>query len=106
MCWWFAASLVAWGALSLVGTWWYPIHALAAATICLAIAIGCIANWLRNRTLHCAITAPLFLIAGAVFLVSDTRILPIHPRFVWPILAILTGCAFFLEWRFAARSSY
>jgi hypothetical protein len=28
------------------------------------ILIGCSANWLRNRTLHCAITAAVFLVAG------------------------------------------
>jgi hypothetical protein len=30
------------------------------------MAIGCLANWLRNRSFHCAITGPLFLIAGGV----------------------------------------
>ncbi len=35
------------------------------------MAIGCAANWLRNRTLHCAITGPLFLIAALVFLMSN-----------------------------------
>jgi hypothetical protein len=64
ICYWLAASLIAWGVLSLIGIYWRPLHAQSAATILSAMAIGCAANWLGNRTLHCAITGPLFLIAA------------------------------------------
>jgi hypothetical protein len=67
------------------------------------VAIGCAANWFRNRTLHCAITAPLYLIAGATFLLSEMDAFQVNTRFVWPILAILTGITFLVEWRHAAR---
>ena len=53
MCYWLGASLIAWEVLSLMGIYWRPLHALSAATILFAMAIGCVANWLRNRTLHC-----------------------------------------------------
>ncbi len=62
MCYWFAASLVAWGALSLIGIYWRPLHGSSTTTILFAMGIGCVANWFRNRTLHCAFTAPVFLI--------------------------------------------
>src|SRR6266849_3442806 len=71
MCYWFAVSLVAWGVLSLIGIYWRPLHALSPATPLFAMAIGCVANWIRNRTFHCAITGPLFLIAALVFLLID-----------------------------------
>jgi hypothetical protein len=61
MCYWFAVSLVAWGVLSFLGIFWRPLHGSSAATILFAMAIGCVTNWLRNRTLHCAITGPLLL---------------------------------------------
>jgi hypothetical protein len=48
MCYWLAASLTAWGVLSLIGIYWRPLHALSAATILFAMAIGCVANWLKN----------------------------------------------------------
>jgi len=60
VCYWFTVSLVAWGLLSLIGIYWRPLRALSPATILFAMAIGCVANWQRNRTLHCAITGPLF----------------------------------------------
>ena len=68
ICYWFAASLIAWGVLSFMGIFWRPLHGSSAVTILFAMAIGCVANWLRNHTFHCAITGPLFLIAGLVFL--------------------------------------
>jgi hypothetical protein len=64
ICYWFFASFIAWGVLSFIGIYWRPLHTLSAATILLAMAIGCVANWLSHRTLHCGITGPLFLIAA------------------------------------------
>lgn len=104
MCYWCSASLIAWGILSLIGLYWYPLHASSAATICLAVAFGCAANWLRNRTLHCGLTGPIFLIAGTAFLLFDARVIQINPDIVWSIVAVLTGVSFLLEWRYAARS--
>ena len=105
MCYWFAASLIAWGVLSLIGFYWRPLHALSAATILFAMAIGCAANWLRNRTLHCAITGPLFLLAAGVFLISDVSLVHVTDRLVWPFVLLGVGIAFLLEWRYAQRSA-
>jgi hypothetical protein len=105
MCYWFAASLIAWGVLSLIVLYWRPLHALSAATILFAMAIGCVANWLRNRTLYCAVTGPLFLIAAAVFLLSDVSVVHVNNLFVWPFVLMGVGIAFLLDWRYAQRSA-
>ena len=102
---WFVASILAWGVLSLAGIYWGLLRAYSASTILLAASVGCIANWVKNRTLHCGITAPLFLIAGALFLLSDARLIHINPRAVWPFVILGIGLAFFLEWKYARRSS-
>jgi hypothetical protein len=60
MCYWFIVSLIAWGVLSLIGIYWRPLHASSEAACLFAMAIGCFANWLRNRSFHCAITGPVF----------------------------------------------
>ena len=70
-----------------------------------AASVGCIANWIKNRTLHCGIKAPLFLIAGTLFLLSDARIVPIEPPFVWAFVLLGAGIAFLPEWKYARRSS-
>lgn len=103
MCFWFAASLIAWGVLSLIGIYWHPLHALSAATILFAMAIGCMANWLRNRSFHCAITGPLFLIAAVMFLLSNMSMARVNSLLVWPFVLIGVVIAFLLEWRYAKK---
>jgi hypothetical protein len=102
---WFIISLTAWGVLSLVGIYWVPLHASSAATCFFAMAIGCFANWLRNRTFHCAITGPLFLIGGVMFLLSGVRVIHVNTRWVWPLVFIGVGVAFLLESLYAHRSA-
>ena len=105
MCFWLAASLIAWGVLSLIGNYWRPLHGSSAATVLFAMAIGCVANWLRNRTLHCAITGPLFLIAAVVFLLSDMSTNHVISLLVWPFVLIGVAIAFLLEWRYTRLST-
>ena len=101
MCYWCVASMIAWGLLSLVGVYWHPFVPGSTSTILLAAGIGCVANWRRNRTFHCGITAPLLLIAGMVFLLSDVGILNVPPTFVWALVGVGIGIAFLLEWKYA-----
>jgi hypothetical protein len=104
MAFWFVASLVAWGLLSLVGMYWHPLRALSATTIYVAAGAGCCANWLRNRTFHCGITAPLLLVAGLVSLLAEINFISVDTRFIWPFVVIGITVGFFLEWRYAGRS--
>ena len=105
MCYWFVVSLITWGVLSLIGIYWRPLHAPSAAACLFAMAIGCFANWTRNRSFHCAITGPLFLIGGIVFLLSGERLLRVNTDWVWTFVLIVTGIAFLLEWRYTKRSA-
>ena len=105
MCYWFAASLVSWGILSLVGAHWRPLHWNSASTILFAAGIGCVANWLRNRSFHCAITAPLFLLAGLAFLLNDAGIARMNVSLVWSLVCVGTCVAFLSEWKYAKRSA-
>jgi len=102
---WFAGSLLAWALFCILGIYWSPLRPYSASTILLAAAVGCVANWIKNRTLHCGITAPLFLIAGALFLPSDAQIIHIEARTVWLFVVPGIGIAFLLEWKYAKRSS-
>jgi hypothetical protein len=105
LCYWFIVSMITWGVLSLIGIYWRPLHAPSAAACLFAMAIGCLANWLKNRSFHCAITGPLFLVAGLVFLVSGVRMIHVNALWVWPFVLIGIVIAFLLEWRYAKRSA-
>ena len=50
ICYWFIVSLIAWGVLSLVGIYLRPLRASSATACLFAMAIGCFANWARNRS--------------------------------------------------------
>lgn len=100
---WFAVSLGVWVLLSLIGLYWHPLRAYAAETILFAMAIGCIANWIKNRTLHCGITAPLFLALGFISLLVDVHIMYFSSALLWTLILLGVGVAFLLEWRYAGR---
>jgi hypothetical protein len=105
ICYWFIVSLIAWGVLNLIGIYWHPLHAPSAAACLFAMSIGCLANWLKNRSFHCAITGPLFLIAGVAFLLAGGHMINVNTLLVWRFVLIGIGIAFFLEWRYAKRSA-
>jgi hypothetical protein len=96
--------MIAWGLLSVGGLYWRPLGPASASTILLAAGIGCVANWRKNRTFHCGMTAPLLLIAGAVFLLSDVGILSVPPWIVWAFVGTGTCVAFLLECKYASPS--
>jgi hypothetical protein len=105
ICYWLAVSLVAWGVLNFIGIYWRPLHASSAAACLFAMAIGCVANWFRNRSFHCVITAPLFLIGGVVFLLSGMHMIHANTAWVWSFVLIGVGIAFLLEWLYGKRSA-
>ncbi|MGH7944114.1 MAG: hypothetical protein ACREF9_03780 [Opitutaceae bacterium] len=103
MRYWTIVTLLGWTALGVVGMWWHPLRFFGAPAILLAVSAGCFANWIRNRTCHCLLSAPLLLVAGVAFLLSDLRIVAMPASLVWLPLAIGVGIAFLLEWRLARR---
>jgi len=105
LCYWFLVSAFAWAVLSLIGIYWRPFHAPSAAACVFAMGIGCVANWLKNRLFHCALTSPLFLIAGVVFLFGSVGLIHLKAALVWRFVLVGIGIAFLLEWRYAKRSA-
>jgi hypothetical protein len=104
LCYWFAVSLLAWALLSLIAIYWHPLRTPWAACL-LAMAIGCLANWIKNHSLHCVITGPLFMVAGVVFLLSGVGLIRFKASWVWLFVVAGVGIAFLLEWLYAKRSA-
>src|SRR6516225_322432 len=100
---WLIVSLAAWAGLAIIGEYWHPLHASSAVTCLLAMAVGCFANALKNRTYHCMLTGPLFLIAAILLLSSNLT--HVKPSLIWTCVVVGTGIAFFLEWRYGRRLS-
>jgi len=70
------------------------------------MAIGCLANWIKNHSLHCVITGPLFLVAGVAFPFSGVGLIRFNAFWVWPVIVVGIGIAFLLEWRHTKRSPF
>jgi len=104
LCYWLIVSVLAWAVLSLAAIYWHPLRKAWAACL-LAMAIGCFANWIKNHSLHCVITGPLFLVAGVVFLLSGVGYIRFNALWVWPFVLAGVGIAFLLEWLCAKRSA-
>jgi len=61
------------------------------------MAMTCLANWIKNRSFHCAITGPLFLIAVVAFLLEGVGVIHINTHLVWRFVLVGIGLAFPLE---------
>ncbi len=67
-------------------------------------ASACVANWLKNRSFHGALTSPLFLVAGVVFLLGSVGVIRINTALVWRFVLVGISIAFLLEWRYAKKT--
>jgi predicted benzoate:H+ symporter BenE len=103
ICYWLIVSLAAWAVLAIIGIFWHPLHASSAATCLLAMSVGCFANAFKNRTYHCVLAGPLFLVSAILLLSSDLT--HVKPSFIWAGVIVGTGMAFLLEWRYARNQS-
>lgn len=61
------------------------------------MAIGCASNWVRNRTFHCAVSGPVFLIAAFLFLLLDVTTFRVDIVWVWLFVLLGVGVGFSLE---------
>lgn len=65
------------------------------------MSIGCLLNWSKHRSFHCQITAPLFLIAGILFLFLPDSMIHADGAWVWAVVMVGVILAFLLEFQFA-----
>jgi len=99
LCFWGAAFLILYGAALLVGELWPTAAEYQLAMVLGAIGGACLVNAAINRTYHCYITGPLFLILGAVAAADTAGLLDVSRSLVWAAALIGTGTALLLEHR-------
>jgi hypothetical protein len=64
-----------------------------------ALGAACFANFSRNRTLHCGITGPLFLIGALAAALLEAGAWTLDLGAVWGIILVGVGVALAIEWR-------
>jgi hypothetical protein len=90
ICYWLVASFTAW---AIFGSCWNFL----APTTCLVgdnrpVRRG--GRLFKNRTYHCVLTGPLFLIAAILFLSSELT--HVKADMIWAVVLVGTGIALFL----------
>ncbi len=70
------------------------------ALVFAALGAACLINVALNRTFHCAITAPLFLITAGILALDAAGVWMVNRSILWPLVLIGVGVAFLLEMRF------
>jgi hypothetical protein len=102
---WAAAFVVLYGAALLLASVWPALGPYGDTLILAALGTACFVNFSRNRTVHCGITGPIFLIgAVAAALIESGRWLA-DLSIVWSVVLLAVGIAFVVEWQTTGRNS-
>jgi hypothetical protein len=102
--WFWAAAFVALYGFGLVARSTWPVFEPYADTLLLAaLGVACFINFDRNRTLHCALTGPLFLIAAVVAFLMEARVWNVNEEALWGLVLVGVALAFLIEWRAVGR---
>jgi hypothetical protein len=99
MCLWAAVFVIIDGAGLLLTSVWPAIQVFEDTLILFALAAACFINFGRNRTLHCGITGPLFLIGGLAAALIEAGVWRFDLAVVWGLVLLGVGIAFVIEWR-------
>jgi hypothetical protein len=70
-----------------------------------SLGVACVVNVARNRTLHCLITGPFFLLVAIALALRAAGIWHLPIPELWPLVLIVVSVAFLIEWKFTARPS-
>ena len=105
MCFWTAVFLLAYGGLSVLRAEWVALTPHNGALLLTALGVACLVNAGRNRTYHCYITAPLFLVAAVVAALIESDLIRVRSSLLWSVVMMGVGLAFIAEWR-AGRAQH
>ncbi len=103
LCFWGAAFLVIYGAGLLAMQVWPGVEAYDTALLLGALGLACGINFARNRTYHCAITAPIFLLGAVAAGLDAAGVWSVPENILWPLVMIGVGAAFLLEFAYTQR---
>jgi hypothetical protein len=89
----------------LVTSLWPAVEPFGDTVILLALGAACVINFGRNRTLHCGLTGPVFVIGAIAAALIEAGAWRFDMRIVWGAVLLGLALAFAIEWRTAGRRS-
>ena len=98
--WFWAAAFVVMYVIGLFARSTWPVFEPYADTLLLAaLGLACFINFGRNRTLHCGLTGPLFLIAAVVAFLMEAEVWDVNEDALWGLVLIGVALSLLIEWR-------
>ena len=105
MCFWATAFIFLYGLGLLAGSAWPALRAYTDTYLLASLGVACLANFGQNRTLHCGITGPAFLIGALAMGTIESRLWNADPAVIWGVVLIVVAGALIIEWRTVAAKS-
>lgn len=103
-CMWVAAFLVLYG-LGLIVLRLEHFDRYQGSVFFAAMGLACFFNFAQNRTFHCFITGPFFLLVALALALQTDGVWKFSRTVLWLVVLIVVGIAFLLERRFAGGST-
>jgi hypothetical protein len=103
ICFWAAMFVLLYGAGLLLRSVWPAVHAFGDTAILVALAGACVINFGRNRTLHCGITGPLFVLGAVAAALIEGGVWQFDMATVWGVVLFGVGLALVIEWRIVGQ---
>ena len=98
----FGCAFLIFYAIGLALVLWLRLEPYELAVLFTALGLACIANLARNRTFHCVITGPFFLLVALALALRAAGIWKVGAGLLWSAVVIVVCAAFLLERRFAS----
>ena len=89
----------------LLRSFWPALHAFGDTLLLVSLAAACFINFRRNRTLHCGITGPLFVVAGLATALIEGGAWHFDMTIVWGVVLLGVAIAFVVEWRTVGQAN-
>lgn len=103
MWFWAAAFAVLYGIGLVMRSTWPAFEPYADTLLLVALGAACFINFGRNRTLHCGLTGPLFLVAAIVAALMEAGIWSVDENALWGVVLVGVALACVIEWRAVGR---
>lgn len=103
MCLWAAMFVLIYGIGLLLRTAWPAVQPFGDTAILVALGAACVINFNRNRTLHCGVTGPLFVLGAVAAGLIEAGAWQFDMAWVWGVVLVGVGIAFVIEWRTVGR---
>jgi hypothetical protein len=91
MCFWAAAFVVLYGACLVLRSVWPSLEGYGDTPLLAALGTACFINFGRNRTLHCGITGPIFILGAVAVGLIEAGAWAFEQSAVWGFVLIAVG---------------